>query len=131
MIKEYFNNEINIHNKYFSFEELEKDSLKDLYIYLLIPNINSEKYDKLCNVYGNEKIDNLLNEIKTKIIKKKELYKELASKSIKNIKDKLNNKDQYEKDIYNMLKTSIDYLNNCETIIDTCLIKDKTNTKNR
>lgn len=130
IINEYFKNEISGNHTILTLEDLDREYIKNIYIYLLIPYINRDICEKICKNYynGEEKLNRLLIEIKEKITKKKELYIKAATEANKNLYNITNATETLKRNethINNKLYASIEFLNNCQRIIDDCLQKEK------
>lgn len=105
--------------------EKELSSLSNIYLYLLLPKLNSSRYVELCNKYGYNKMRQLMISMKESIIKKKLEYKEAFDESIHWFKrvdhEKLSKMKVDYTYIVNKYNTGIKYLEDSLNIIDSFL----------
>ena len=124
IVKEYFENNISINNKTYSLEQAEREELKKIFIYMLISNITSEQYQKLCELYGKDKMKDFICEMDTLVRQKDKEYLKSAIE-IKKVAS------EESKIIELKLYTSQSYLDNCLEIITNCITSENIKVKNR
>ena len=126
LMKQYFDCEVthkNIKNK---ITEKEQDSLIGIYLYALVPQLNEETYDKLCNKYGHDKMHGFMNKMNIYIENQKQVFVSAANcakKDVAFIKDRKLLQDIDETYVINKGMAGINYLYSCGNKIDECLSK--------
>ena len=123
MMKEYLCNEINLNNRIGFFEELDKKSLRSIYIYLLVPHLTPEVCNRVCKTIREDIVDKFLTDMKETIVEKKRIYQKNAVEGIKILK-KIGTEEDTDY-ITDKIIACLDFLTNCERIIDECIIREK------
>lgn len=86
LMQQYFTGIVKYQNNTGKLTSDERISLINIYIYLLIPQLNTIIYDDLCLKYGREKIEYFIKQLQKNINKLIEIYKSAYQKSITRIK---------------------------------------------
>ena len=132
LMDQYFNKEIQYNGKTSKLDTREQESLLDIYIYLLVPNMTPEIYNGLCIKYGNEKMDIFSQKMKDKINEKMTLYKKATNEGLKGVKslhdDPLLN-GITEEYVINKSKKGCSFLNECMSKLDSFTKKDTSQVK--
>lgn len=134
LMKQYFGSYVKYGDLKSSLNKEEKMVLEDIYIYLLIPHLTPEKYNKLCEDFGRDKMDLFMSTLKNNINKKTNLYKNAYLMSLSRINQlKFNDKttlqnidEKYAKNKYNR---AITYLEDYSKRIDEFIVNKKSFSK--
>ena len=130
LMEQYFSNTLKYGNKVWSLNNLETKALEDIYIYLLMPQLNEKVYSDLCIKYGVDKMESFMYTLRNLINKKINLYKGTYNESLDRVRkirvsDKKILQDIDLEYVENKYKTSLIYLEDYKRRIDEFIAKGR------
>ena len=125
LTKQYFDKE------YITTDTKDSDLILDSYVYLLIPQLNIEVYNNLCQSFGKENIQIMMVKLSNKIDEMLLLYEDCYIKSIERVKKiikKANHsllQDIDEKYVEDKFNTAVSYLKRYKEIVNSLTIENR------
>lgn len=130
LMEQYFLGYLKYGTNRWGLNDIERKSLEDIYIYLLIPQLNDKIYNELCIKYGIDKMESFMYILRNNINRKIQLYKVSYHNSLDKVRrirvtDKNILQDIDEEYVENKYNSSLIYLVDYKSRIDEFINKGK------
>lgn len=130
LMEQYFLGYLKYGTNRWGLNDIERKSLEDIYIYLLIPQLNDKIYNELCIKYGIDKMESFMYILINNINRKIQLYKVSYHNSLDRVRrirvtDKNILQDIDEEYVENKYNSSLIYLVEYKRRIDEFINKGK------